>query len=64
MPVLNGIEATKIIKSTNKNIPIIAQTAYVHDDNKKAIMRAGCDEFIPKPINTDFFISVLEKFLD
>jgi CheY-like chemotaxis protein len=63
MPVLNGIEATRIIKAKNKNVPVIAQTAYVHDDNKKAIMEAGCDEFIPKPINTAFFISVLEKFL-
>lgn len=63
MPVLNGIEATKIIKAKNRNVPVIAQTAYVHDDNKKAIMAAGCDEFIPKPINTAFFISVLEKFL-
>ncbi|HEX2936610.1 MAG TPA: response regulator [Bacteroidales bacterium] len=63
MPVLNGIDATRIIKAKNKDIPVIAQTAYVHDENKKAIMAAGCDEFIPKPINTAFFISVLEKFL-
>lgn len=63
MPVLNGIEATRIIKAKNKNVPVIAQTAYVHDDNKKAIIEAGCDEFIPKPINTAFFISILEKFL-
>lgn len=63
MPVLNGIEATRIIKAKNKDVPVIAQTAYVHDDNKRAIMAAGCDEFIPKPINTTFFLSVLEKFL-
>jgi PAS domain S-box-containing protein len=63
MPVMNGIEATKYIKSKNKGIPVVAQTAYVHDANKKEIMDAGCDEFIPKPINSKFFISVLEKFL-
>lgn len=64
MPVMNGIEATKYMKSKNRDIPIIAQTAYVHDANKKAIMDAGCDEFIPKPINSEFFLSILEKFLE
>jgi PAS domain S-box-containing protein len=64
MPILNGIEATRIIKSRNKQIPIIAQTAYVQENTKEAIDEAGCDEFLAKPINTKYFISVLEKFLN
>jgi PAS domain S-box-containing protein len=63
MPVLNGIEATKIIKAQKKQIPVIAQTAYAHEINKDTILKAGCDEFIPKPINSDIFIPLLEKFL-
>ncbi|HEY4789542.1 MAG TPA: ATP-binding protein [Bacteroidales bacterium] len=64
MPVLNGLEATKIIKSTNHTIPIIAQTAYAQSHERENYIKAGCDEFIPKPINTSHFISVLKKFLN
>ena len=64
MPVLNGIEATRIIKSRYANIPVIAQTAYANDDNRKEIIRAGCDEFIAKPINTNLLMSVLGRFLE
>jgi PAS domain S-box-containing protein len=64
MPVVNGLEATKTIKSTNHNIPIIAQTAYAQSNEKDRYIKAGCDDFIPKPINSGHFISVLEKFLN
>lgn len=64
MPVMNGLEATKVIKSTNKEIPIIAQTAYAQSNEREHYLNAGCDEFIPKPINSTHFLSVLEKFLN
>lgn len=64
MPVMNGLDATKVIKSTNKEIPIIAQTAYAQSNEREHYLSAGCDEFIPKPINTSHFISVLEKYLN
>jgi PAS domain S-box-containing protein len=63
MPVMNGIEATKIIKTIKPEIPIIAQTAFVQDNTKDEIFAAGCDEFLAKPINTKYFMSVLEKYL-
>jgi two-component system, cell cycle response regulator DivK len=63
MPVLNGIEVTHIIKSINKQIPIIAQTAYVQENTKEAIINAGCDDFLAKPINTAYFMAILEKIL-
>ena len=64
MPILNGLEATKIIKSTNQEIPIIAQTAYAQSNEKNHYIDVGCDDFIPKPINSIHFMSVLEKFLN
>lgn len=64
MPVLNGIEATKAIKSSNQNIPIIAQTAYAQPSEKDNYIGVGCDDFIPKPIDSKHFMSVLERFLN
>ena len=64
MPIVNGLEATKIIKSTNHGIPIIAQTAFAQSNEKDHYINGGCDDFIPKPINSSHFMSVLEKFLN
>ncbi len=53
MPILNGIEATREIRKTNHNIPIIAQTAYASPMDEEKAMSAGCTDFISKPINKD-----------
>ena len=63
MPIMNGFEATKIIKSKMPAIPIIAQTALaIHGDKKKAI-DAGCDGYVTKPIDYDELISIVEKYI-
>jgi PAS domain S-box-containing protein len=49
MPVMSGFEATKIIKSILSDIPIIALTAYVFEDDRQKAMNSGCDDFIVKP---------------
>ena len=50
MPIMNGFEATKIIKEFRPDLPIVAQTAYSTNDEKKQAFSAGCDDFISKPI--------------
>ncbi len=54
MPVLNGFEATKIIKKANKSIPIIAVTAFAleGDRDRDKIIKSGCDNYILKPIKS------------
>jgi len=53
MPEMDGYEATRQIRKFNKDIIIIAQTAYaLKGDNEKAIA-AGCDDYIAKPIKAD-----------
>lgn len=63
MPVLNGYEATSEIKKFMPEIPVVAQTAYSTDDDQKKARNAGCDGFIPKPINPVELESELKKYL-
>ena len=64
MPEMNGIEATKHIKTMNKNKVVIAQTAYVMEEDRSAYAEAGCDDFLAKPISRDKLIFTLAKYLD
>lgn len=66
MPELNGYDATKIIRNdpTIKNSIVIAMTANAMDGDKSACIRAGMDDYIPKPINTDSLYKILLKWLD
>lgn len=64
MPVMGGIEATKIIKSINKSIPVIATTAYALSGEKDEFLAAGCDDYISKPLRPADLISVIKKFIN
>ena len=62
MPVMDGIEATKIIRSMesseNKDIPIIAMTAYASTEAKKLCLECGMNYYLAKPINVENFIKL------
>jgi len=63
MPKMDGYRATKMIKEFSPNLPIIAQTAFaLLGDSKKAI-DAGCDDYIPKPIEETALWKMMEKHL-
>jgi len=62
MPLMDGYEATKKIKQLNKDIPIIAQTAYAFEYEKEEILKAGCNDYISKPFSIRELISVIEKY--
>lgn len=51
MPVMDGYEAMRIIKSQYPDIPIIAQTAYTLTEDRNKCMQAGFNDYIAKPIN-------------
>ena len=63
MPEMNGIEATKEIRKIRKNIPIIAQTAFIFEDDKDIILEAGCDACLIKPIRKDHLLTVMASFV-
>ncbi|PLX25480.1 MAG: hybrid sensor histidine kinase/response regulator [Salinivirgaceae bacterium] len=63
MPVMNGIEACKIISVKYPNIPIIAQTAYATNKDREIAIESGCIDYIAKPIDPTKFFNLLEKYL-
>jgi len=66
MPVLDGVEATKMIrasKTANKDIPIIALTAYAMSGDKDKFLKAGMDDYIAKPVVKDDLLRVLNRNL-
>jgi PAS domain S-box-containing protein len=63
MPEMNGIEATKHIKKIRKELPIIAQTAFIFEDDKDIILEAGCDACLIKPIRKEHLLTVMTSFV-
>ena len=63
MPEMNGIETAKEIRKIRKNLPIIAQTAFIFEDDKDIILEAGCDACLIKPIRKDHLITVMSSFV-
>ncbi len=62
MPVMNGYDATKIIRQFNKNIIIIAQTAFALLSDKEKLVGVGCNDYITKPIDKDVLIEMIKKY--
>lgn len=63
MPEMNGIEVTKEIRKIRQDLPIIAQSAFVFEDDKDIILEAGCDACIIKPIRREQLLETLAGFL-
>ncbi len=64
MPEINGYEATRLIKEMKPEVPVIAQTAYALAGERDASRRAGCDDYISKPLMMKELLFILNKFLD
>ncbi len=65
MPVMDGIEATKIIREKQKDskkIPIIAVTAEVMKGDKEKLLAAGMDDYISKPIKREVIYEMVKKW--
>jgi signal transduction histidine kinase/ligand-binding sensor domain-containing protein/CheY-like chemotaxis protein len=63
MPGIDGYEATKLIKEFNKNIIVIAQTAYAYDSDKAKAFQAGCDAMLIKPLKQPELMDLLKQFI-
>ncbi len=65
MPIMDGYEATKYIKSTTKGngTAVIALTASVLEEEKAIMLSAGCDDFVRKPFKESMIFETLSKHL-
>jgi len=63
LPDISGFELTTEFKKIRPEIPIIAQTAFAADADKRRAIEAGCDDFITKPIKRDALLAILNKYL-
>ena len=63
MPGMNGLDATRIIKEVNHNIPVVALSAYAFDENIREAKAAGCDEFMAKPFRVEDLLDMVEKYV-
>ncbi|MFC2120565.1 PAS domain S-box protein [Bacteroidota bacterium] len=63
MPDKNGLEATKEIKKFRPDLPILAQTAYAIRGDKEKAFKAGCDDYLSKPISPDLLIEKMNFWL-
>jgi PAS domain S-box-containing protein len=65
MPVLDGFEATRRLRSTKegKDIIVIAVSASVFEHDRDSSVAVGCDDFLAKPIRTEALLDCLKKHL-
>jgi CheY-like chemotaxis protein len=61
MPVLDGIEATRYIRAFNKEIPIVAITAYADDQMRNECAEVGMNAFLAKPCSRDEIKDIISE---
>ena len=64
MPDMSGLDATRIIKEVNPDIPVVALSAYAFDDNIREARDAGCDEFIAKPFRVEDLLDTVQRYVN
>ncbi|OUS23746.1 hypothetical protein A9Q99_27305 [Gammaproteobacteria bacterium 45_16_T64] len=65
MPVMDGISATEIIKSEKEicHVPVVAMTANTTPSDQKKCMDVGMEEVLSKPVDKDYFVGLLDRYL-
>jgi PAS domain S-box-containing protein len=64
MPQMDGLEATRRIRQFNKDVIIIAQTAYAFSGDKEKAIESGCNDYISKPINKTLLYELIKKYIN
>lgn len=64
LPVMDGYEATELIKKMRPDLPVIAQTAYSQKEDEERAIKAGCSGFITKPFKSTDLLELIKKTMD
>ncbi len=62
MPVMGGIEATRLIKQIRPKTPIIIQSAFANQSEIRQTYQAGCDEYMTKPVNINVLFNKIYNY--
>lgn len=63
MPELSGLDATALIRESNKTTPIIAQSAFAFEDDRRNAMEKGCTDFLAKPFSKTQLTAIIRRNL-
>lgn len=63
MPLMNGVDATAMIKQQKPNLTVVMQTAYALEEHRQRAMYVGVDEFITKPVSYNTLVELLDRML-
>ena len=63
MPIMDGIEAVRLLRKANYDKPIVALTANAMKKDKDRCLAAGCDDFVTKPIHRNVLYEVVSRYL-
>lgn len=63
IPLINGIDCTRMFRKERKNVPVLMITAYSSEQSKSDAYIAGCNEYILKPVYPEKIYALLEKYL-
>ena len=64
MPIMDGLEATRLIRQQSTSIPIIALTAFAFDQDRIRVMEAGCNDFLTKPLSPSILKETIAKYIE
>jgi CheY-like chemotaxis protein len=65
MPIMSGIEATRVLRRTpeGRSVKIVALTAHAMESARQECLEAGCDGFASKPVDFAGLLALIEKYV-